>query len=69
MRIWHDNSGAGQYASWYLRHIVVQDLQTKEKFVFIATRWFAVEERDGQVCLRVHLGVWYRVIVWYMMSI
>ena len=51
MRIWHDNSGAGQYASWYLRHIVVQDLQTKEKFVFIATRWFAVEERDGQVRL------------------
>ena len=53
MRIWHDNSGAGQYASWYLRHIVVQDLQTKEKFVFIATRWFAVEERDGQVRLSV----------------
>ena len=60
MRIWHDNSGAGQYASWYLRHIVIQDLQTKEKFVFNANQWFAVEEGDGQVsrCAWISLCSW-----------
>ena len=50
MRIWHDNSGKGKYGSWYLKHVIVQDVQTKEKFFFICNRWFAVEEDDGQVC-------------------
>ncbi|XP_023932388.1 uncharacterized protein LOC106168381 [Lingula anatina] len=49
LRIWHDNSGKGQFASWYLKYLLVQDLQTKEKYHFICNRWFAVEEDDGQV--------------------
>ncbi|CAD5112526.1 DgyrCDS1737 [Dimorphilus gyrociliatus] len=49
MRIWHDNTGKGKYASWFLKHVVVVDLQTKEKSYFLANRWFAVEEDDGQV--------------------
>ena len=49
MRIWHDNSGQGQHASWFLRHIIIRDLLTKRKYHFIANRWFAVEMDDGQV--------------------
>ncbi|CAH1793770.1 unnamed protein product [Owenia fusiformis] len=48
-RIWHDNSGKGPYASWFLKHFLVHDLQTHEKFHFIANKWFAVEEGDGQI--------------------
>ena len=49
MRIWHDMSGHGKFGGWYLKHILVNDLQTREKYYFISDRWFAVEEDDGQV--------------------
>lgn len=49
LRIWHDNSGKGALASWYLNHVLVRDVQTDKKYYFIANRWFAVEEDDGQV--------------------
>ncbi|CAF1416666.1 unnamed protein product [Rotaria sordida] len=47
IRIWHDNSGKGSSASWFLKYIIVTDLQTMEKFHFISQRWFAVEKDDG----------------------
>ncbi|XP_077979555.1 polycystin family receptor for egg jelly-like [Glandiceps talaboti] len=50
MRIWHDNSGKGKMQSWYLSYIAFRDLQTGERFYFIANRWFSVVEDDGQVC-------------------
>jgi hypothetical protein len=49
IRIWHDNSGQDSSASWFLKYIIVRDLQTMEKFHFIAQRWFAVEKDDGKV--------------------
>jgi len=49
MRIWHNNTGKGKQASWYLKHILIIDLHTKKKYYFIANQWFAVEEGDGQV--------------------
>ncbi|KAK8728348.1 hypothetical protein OTU49_009244 [Cherax quadricarinatus] len=49
MRIWHDNSGKGINASWYLSCIVVRDVQTDEKFEFLCEQWFAVESDDGQI--------------------
>ncbi|GBN97141.1 hypothetical protein AVEN_257225-1 [Araneus ventricosus] len=49
LRIWHDNSGEGKNASWYLKHVVVKDIITGYKYEFIAERWFAVEEGDGLV--------------------
>ncbi|KAF0300768.1 Polycystic kidney disease protein 1-like 2 [Amphibalanus amphitrite] len=49
LRIWHDNSGKGGAASWYLNFMVVRDVQTGEKWQFIANKWFAVEEGDGQI--------------------
>lgn len=30
-RVWHDNSGKGAMGSWFLSHIVIQDIQTGEK--------------------------------------
>jgi hypothetical protein len=49
MRIWHDNSGKGDMASWYLKYIIVHDLQTREKFYFICENWLAVEKGDGKI--------------------
>ena len=49
MRIWHDNSGKGSLASWFLKYIIVHDLQTREKFYFICQDWLAVEKSDGLI--------------------
>jgi hypothetical protein len=49
IHIWHDNSGRGSSASWFLKYLVVRDLQTMEKFHFICQKWFAVDEDDGKV--------------------
>ncbi|CAF1153993.1 unnamed protein product, partial [Brachionus calyciflorus] len=39
-RVFHDNSGDTQNeASWFLKHIIVTDLQTKEKFIFLCEKW------------------------------
>ncbi|ELU06540.1 hypothetical protein CAPTEDRAFT_185815 [Capitella teleta] len=48
-RIWHDNSGKGKFSGWYLNYFIVNDLQTRQKHIFICNRWLAVEEDDGQV--------------------
>ncbi|CAF1454324.1 unnamed protein product [Rotaria sp. Silwood1] len=49
IRIWHDNTGHGVSASWFLKYIIVRDLQTMEKFYFICQQWFAVEKEDGRI--------------------
>ncbi|XP_066985426.1 LOW QUALITY PROTEIN: polycystin-1-like protein 2 [Macrobrachium rosenbergii] len=49
LRIWHDNSGKGPNASWFLSYIVFRDVQTGEKYEFIANQWFAVERDDGKI--------------------
>lgn len=38
VRIWHDNSGEGNDASWYLHKIVVTDLQTDQKYAILIAR-------------------------------
>ena len=53
VRIWHDNSGEGSAASWFLKYLIIRDLQTMDKFYFIAQRWFAVEKDDGLVCINI----------------
>ncbi|XP_066292394.1 polycystin family receptor for egg jelly-like isoform X1 [Branchiostoma lanceolatum] len=47
LRVWHDNSGKGKYQSWYCNKVVIQDIQTGERFYFLCDRWLAVEEDDG----------------------
>ncbi|CAF4355319.1 unnamed protein product, partial [Adineta steineri] len=49
IRIWHDNSGKGTSASWFLKYIIVRDLQTMEKSYFICQNWLAVEKGDGLI--------------------
>lgn len=49
IRVWHDNSGKGNMASWYLKYIVVHDLQTRNKFYFLCENWLAVEKSDGVI--------------------
>ena len=51
MRIWHDNSGRGAAASWFLKYVIVCDLQTMEKSYFISQQWLAVEKDDGMVSM------------------
>lgn len=49
IKIWHDNSGRGDSASWYLNYLIVQDLQTNQKFYFICKKWLAVEKDDHKI--------------------
>ncbi|CAF4156054.1 unnamed protein product, partial [Adineta steineri] len=49
IRIWHDNTGEGSSASWFLKYVIVRDLQTLDKFYFISQQWFAVEKDDGRI--------------------
>ncbi|UYV66832.1 hypothetical protein LAZ67_4003027 [Cordylochernes scorpioides] len=49
LRIWHDNSGPGTQASWYLRSVRFRDLQTGEIFHFTAESWLALDEADGKI--------------------
>jgi hypothetical protein len=49
MKILHDNSGHGDKASWFLKHVIVRDLQTKEKFYFSCQKWMAIEKDDGKL--------------------
>nr|XP_027212371.1 polycystic kidney disease protein 1-like 2 [Penaeus vannamei] len=49
LRIWHDNSGKGADASWYVRYIIFRDVQSGQKYEFIANRWFAVEHDDCKI--------------------
>jgi polycystin 1L2 len=51
LHIWHDNTGQGALASWFLKYIIIRDLQTMTKTHFICQRWFAVEEDDGVVSI------------------
>jgi polycystin 1L2 len=49
LKIWHDNSGKSDHASWFLSHIIVRDLQTQKKFYFLCQNWLAVERGDGKI--------------------
>ena len=49
IRIWHDNSGQGSKAGWYLKYIIVNDLSINEKYYFICEKWLAIDKDDFQV--------------------
>ncbi|XP_076818399.1 uncharacterized protein LOC143464499 isoform X1 [Clavelina lepadiformis] len=49
LRIWHDNSGKGDEASWFLEHIIVNDLQENKKYYFFCDDWLAVDQSDGNI--------------------
>ena len=35
LRVWHDNSGKGKHASWFLDKVVITNLQTNDMWVII----------------------------------
>ncbi|XP_074648069.1 polycystin-1-like protein 2 isoform X2 [Tubulanus polymorphus] len=47
IRVWHDNSG--KKPAWFFSRMMIEDIQTGDKFYFICDRWLAVEEDDGQI--------------------
>ncbi|XP_041364618.1 polycystic kidney disease protein 1-like 2 [Gigantopelta aegis] len=53
LKIWHDNSGKGPWASWYLNRIEVVDLQTKERDDFIFYQWLSLEVGQIDTCIGV----------------
>jgi hypothetical protein len=46
LKVCHDSSGQGNMASWFLKFIIVHDLQTREKYYFICDKWLAIEKED-----------------------
>ncbi|XP_078613154.1 polycystin-1-like [Branchiostoma floridae x Branchiostoma japonicum] len=50
LRIWHNNSGKGADASWYLDRVQVRDLDTNKMYYFLCDKWLAVNEDDSEVC-------------------
>lgn len=45
MRLQHDNSGGRP--SWYINKVTIQDLQTKNVFVFFCNCWLSGDKGDG----------------------
>ena len=47
LRVWHDNHGLSP--AWFLKRVILRDLQSDACVVFICERWFALEEDDGVI--------------------
>ncbi|XP_077978551.1 polycystin-1-like protein 2 [Glandiceps talaboti] len=47
--IWHDSSGLGDDASWFLYRVVVTDMETGKCFHFLCNQWLAVDKGDGKI--------------------
>ncbi|XP_029354326.1 polycystic kidney disease protein 1-like 2 [Echeneis naucrates] len=41
IRLWHDNSGA--HPAWYVNKVMVQDLESGQKWHFLCSSWLAVD--------------------------
>ncbi|XP_077981779.1 polycystin-1-like protein 2 [Glandiceps talaboti] len=49
LHIWHDSSGLGADASWYLHRVIVSDVQAGKWYCFLCNRWLAVDKDDGKI--------------------
>ncbi|KAK3090876.1 hypothetical protein FSP39_015410 [Pinctada imbricata] len=49
LTIWHDTTGKGEDADWYLNMIIVRDIQTGQRYIFLCDMWLSVDKGDGQV--------------------
>lgn len=45
IRLFHDNSGT--HASWFVSHVTVRDLQTREEYVFLLEDWLMATAEGG----------------------
>ncbi|CAH1250452.1 PKDREJ [Branchiostoma lanceolatum] len=55
LHIWHDNTGVDE-ASWFLRDIIVKDLQTQDAYQFICYDWLSEDRGDFQVQKVLHVA-------------
>uniref|UniRef100_UPI0037E779AE polycystin-1-like protein 2 n=1 Tax=Semicossyphus pulcher TaxID=241346 RepID=UPI0037E779AE len=44
IRLWHNNSGS--HPDWYVCNVMVQDLQTEQKWHFLCNSWLAIDMGD-----------------------
>ncbi|XP_071131781.1 polycystin-1-like protein 2 [Mytilus edulis] len=49
LQIWHDDSGKGGAASWYLNKVLIEDLQTEERYLFLCNKWLSLDHDDGKI--------------------
>ncbi|XP_052067992.1 polycystin family receptor for egg jelly-like isoform X12 [Mytilus californianus] len=47
--IWHDSSGEGESSSWYLNRVDVEDIQKRERFIFLCGKWLCLDTVDSSV--------------------
>ncbi|XP_071110902.1 polycystin-1-like protein 3 [Haliotis cracherodii] len=48
LKVWHDDKG--DVTKWHIDRIVVIDLQTNDRYIFICHKWLALDEDDGRIC-------------------
>jgi hypothetical protein len=53
LRVGHDNKGLG--AAWHLDRIELHDLASEAVYFFVANRWLAKNEADGQIVVELPL--------------
>ncbi|XP_062590863.1 uncharacterized protein LOC134252407 [Saccostrea cucullata] len=49
LQISHDNAGSGDFQSWYLNKVVIDDVQTRKRYVFLCERWLSLDHDDSAV--------------------
>ncbi|KAI8507036.1 hypothetical protein Bbelb_154750, partial [Branchiostoma belcheri] len=49
LHIWHDNTGGGDAASWFLRDIIVKDMQADTVYQFVCYDWLSDARGDYRV--------------------
>ncbi|KAM3607032.1 uncharacterized protein V6R79_000867 [Siganus canaliculatus] len=47
IRLWHNNSGS--HPDWYVGNVMVQDLQTEQKFHFLCNSWLGIDMDDSSL--------------------
>ncbi|XP_063446779.1 polycystin family receptor for egg jelly-like [Mytilus trossulus] len=47
--IWHDNSGESDSSSWYLTRVDVEDIQKRERFIFLCGKWLCLDTVESSV--------------------
>ncbi|XP_072051916.1 polycystin-1-like protein 2 [Amphiura filiformis] len=47
IRVWHDNEGKSP--GWYLSRVMVHDLETDDRWLFLCNKWLAIDMSDGLI--------------------
>ncbi|XP_067665494.1 polycystin-1-like protein 3 [Haliotis asinina] len=47
LKVWHDDKGSS--SNWHIDRIVVIDVQTKDRYIFICHKWLGLDKDDGRL--------------------